>query len=152
MSPSARTKDPQVRGLRARLRPRCERRGVAVVEFAVIAPLLFLLLLGIIEFGRLLMVQQLLTNASREGARRAVLEQSTSAEVTTLVESYLANGSISGASATVTPSDLTTLGFGDPVAVSVNISYDKVSWLPAPWFLAGKTLAAKCVMNTERPE
>ena len=43
------------------------RRGVATVEFAIVAPLFFLLVLGCIEFGRALMVQQMLTNASRVG-------------------------------------------------------------------------------------
>jgi Flp pilus assembly protein TadG len=52
-----------------------------VVEFAVVAPLLFLLIFGMIEFGRMVMVQQILTNASREGARRGILEQSTATEV-----------------------------------------------------------------------
>ena len=47
------------------------RTGAAVIEFAVIGPLLVLLILGVIEFGRMVMVQQILTNASREGARRA---------------------------------------------------------------------------------
>ena len=69
-------------------RPR-NRRGVAAVEFAVVAPFLILLIFGIIEFGRAIMVQQVLTNASREGTRRAVLEEVTESEVTTVVSDYL---------------------------------------------------------------
>jgi hypothetical protein len=57
------------------------RRGAAVVEFAVIAPLFFMMVFGIIEFGRALMVQQILTNASREGARRAIVEGATESEI-----------------------------------------------------------------------
>ncbi len=44
-----------------------------MVEFAIVAPIFFLLIFGMIEFGRVVMVQQLLTNASREGARLGVL-------------------------------------------------------------------------------
>ena len=77
------------------------RRGAAVVEFAVIAPLLFMLIFGMLEFGRLIMVQQVLTNASREGARRAVLEQASAAEVETLVADYLTASSVVGANVNV---------------------------------------------------
>ena len=47
--------------------------GVAAVEFAIVAPIFFMLVIGIIEVGRAIMVQQVLINASRVGARRAVM-------------------------------------------------------------------------------
>ena len=40
----------------------------------MVAPVLFLIVFGMIEFGRMVMVQQVITNASREGARVAVLD------------------------------------------------------------------------------
>jgi hypothetical protein len=46
--------------------------GGALVEFAVVMPLLFLLLFGFVEFGVLLHNQQVITNASREVARAAI--------------------------------------------------------------------------------
>jgi Flp pilus assembly protein TadG len=48
-----------------------ETCGAALVEFAIITPLLFVLLFGIIEFGIVLYDQAVITNASREGARWA---------------------------------------------------------------------------------
>ena len=48
-----------------------QHRGAAMVEFAIVAPLLFVLLFGIIEFGVILYDQAVITNASREGARWA---------------------------------------------------------------------------------
>ncbi len=48
------------------------RCGAAAVEFAIVAPVFFLLVIGMIEIGRALMVQQVLINASRVGARQAV--------------------------------------------------------------------------------
>lgn len=136
----------------ARRRGHARRRGSAVAEFAVVAPLLFLLLFGMFEFGRLVMVQQILTNASREGARRGILEQSTTAEVETVVTDYLSGSSIPGATVAVSPSPLSGVGFGDPVTVTVSVPFDQVSWVPAPWFLRGKTLTAQSVMRAERPE
>ncbi len=44
------------------------------MEFAVVAPLFLVFVFGMIEYGRMVMVQQVITNASREGARRAVLD------------------------------------------------------------------------------
>ena len=92
----ARTACHTARGRRRAGRKR--RRGAAVIEFAVVAPLLFLLILVIFEFGRMVMAHQILTNAAREGARRAILEQSTAAEVQQTITNYLARNSISGAS------------------------------------------------------
>ncbi len=44
-------------------------RGAAAVEFALILPILIVLVLGIVEFGRVYNVQISVTNAAREGAR-----------------------------------------------------------------------------------
>jgi Flp pilus assembly protein TadG len=128
-----------------------DRCGAAAVEFAVVAPFLFLLIFGIIEFGRAIMVQQVLTNASREGARRAVVENVTVSEVTTVVSDYLAIGSVPGTSVTVSPAPLSSAGFGDPVTVTVSVPYDQVSWLP-PFFLGGRTLSATTRMRADRLE
>ncbi|MFH1919179.1 MAG: TadE/TadG family type IV pilus assembly protein [Planctomycetota bacterium] len=123
-----------------------------MVEFAVVAPILFLLVFGIIEFGRLVMVEQILTNASREGARRAILEQSTVAGVETTVSDYLTGSSVSGATVTVTPDPLNQVGFGDLVTVTVAVTFDQVSWLPASRFLSGTNLTTQSAMRAERPE
>jgi Flp pilus assembly protein TadG len=49
------------------------QKGAAVVEFAVIAPLLLVILFGIIEFSILMFDKAMLTNASREGARAGIV-------------------------------------------------------------------------------
>ncbi len=128
---------------------RRERRGAAVVEFAVVAPILFLLVFGMIEYGRLVMVQQVLTNATREGARHGVLDGSTTTEVQTTVTNYLTSANIAGATVTVNPDPPDSAGFGDPVTVSVSIPFNQVSWLPAPMFLSGVDMTATSVMRRE---
>ncbi len=130
---------------------RRNRRAAAAVEFALVAPLFFLLILGMIEYGRMVMVQQVITNASREGARQGVLDGATTAQITTLVNDYLTAGQISSASATVTvaPNPPTDAEFGDPVTVTVAIPFNQVSWLPSPMYLGGKTLSATTVMRRE---
>ena len=128
---------------------RRKRRGAAAVEFAVVAPVFLLLVFGMIEYGRMVMVQQVLTNASREGARCAVLDGTTHQEVVDTVTAYLTSGSIQGANITVTPTNPEDAGFGDPVTVSVDIGFSQVSWLPSPMYLGGKTLSATTVMRRE---
>lgn len=55
-----------------RLRRRSgDERGATLVEFAIVAPLLFLLLFGVIEFARLITTFVSVSTASREGARYA---------------------------------------------------------------------------------
>ena len=149
LGPPRATSQPQLRRKRALVRP-AERRGVSAVEFAIIAPLFVLLILGVIEFGRAMMVKQIITNAAREGARRAIIETATESEVKQVVNDYLANASISGATVSVNPASLSTLGLGDPVTVQVSVSCNTISWTPAPWFLRGKTLSESTTMRAER--
>lgn len=128
---------------------RKQRRAAAAVEFAVVAPVFFLLVLGMIEYGRMVMVQQVITNASREGARRAVLDGSTAAEVQATVNTYMTSGGVSGGTVTVSPNPPNTAAFGEPVTVTVTIPFSQVSWLPSPMFLGGKTLTSATVMRRE---
>jgi Flp pilus assembly protein TadG len=51
-------------------------RGQALVEFALILPAILLLVVGMLEFARAWNLHQVMTDAAREGARRAVLANS----------------------------------------------------------------------------
>ncbi len=125
-----------------------ERRGVAAVEFAIVAPLFFMLVFGCIEFGRALMVQQILTNASRVGAREAITLNATEEDVISTASTYATNTSVSGVTVTVTPSPAAAAA-GDMVSVTVAVPFSNVSWIPAPWFMGGTSLDATSVMRKE---
>jgi Flp pilus assembly protein TadG len=126
------------------------RRGAAIVEFAVIAPIFLTLVGGMIELGRAIVVVQILTNASREGSRIAGYDTTTSSStVTSAVNTFLTNEGINGATTAVTPSSLSSVADGTQVSVTVSIPYSSVSWLPKPFFLGGKTLTATTVMCRE---
>jgi Flp pilus assembly protein TadG len=116
------------------------------VEFAVVAPVFLALVFGMIEFGRVVMVQQLLTNATREGARKGVLQDSTTTDVQNTVVSYLQSASINIAASAVTVSS------GDTVTVAVTVPFNQVSWLPTPIFLNGHSLNASASMRRESTE
>jgi Flp pilus assembly protein TadG len=128
---------------------RKNRRAAAAVEFAVVAPLFFLLVFGMVEYGRMVMVQQIITNGSREGARIAVLDGATTEEVASAVAVYLDNASISGAEVSVSPDPPSSAGYGEAVTVVVSVGFNQVSWLPSPMYLGGNTMTATTVMRRE---
>ena len=94
------------------------QRGASAVEFAIVLPLLLLFIFGIIEFGILFYNKAVITNASREGARTAILYDmegetpiyKTAADVQNVVLNYCSNFLINF-SGSKTPSVDTT----DPV-------------------------------------
>src|SRR5947209_7170254 len=103
-------------------RRRARRYGAAAVEMAFIAPVLFTLVLGIIEFGRVMMVEEVLNNAAREACRKAVLEGSTTADARTTASTYMSNATVPLSNAanqvTVSP-DPSTAGPGTAITVTI---------------------------------
>lgn len=74
---------------------RQRRRGQALVEFTLVAPIFFLLLFGIVEAGRFMFYYEVLNNATREGARYAIVNGASSDEVNPCPTGPPAPGSIS---------------------------------------------------------
>lgn len=111
------------------------RRGVVLLEFIIVFPILLFSVVAIIELGRAIMVQQILTNAAREGARRAVLPETTNADVTQLVTNYLQRTSLGNATPTIQimneagePLDLATADPRDVVFLGVSVPYSEVGF------------------------
>lgn len=128
------------------------RSGASAVEFAVVAPVFFLVVLGIIEFGRMVMVQQVITNAAREGARIAVLDGSTTVKVTQRVNDYLSAARLAGATINVSPSPPSSAKYDEPVSVEVRIPFSAVSALARPFMSKATVLTANSVMRRETVE
>lgn len=135
-------------GRRGRPRKAGWRRGAAAVEFAMVAPIFFMLCIGMIEIGRAIMVQQVLINAARVGARRAVMLSSSTSAVTSTVSDYTTGVGVPTVTTTVTP-DPATAEAGTAITVTTSVSYASVSWVPAPRFMGGKTLSSTSVMRKE---
>ena len=135
----------------ATYRPRSlsKPRGSAVVEFAVVAPLLFAVVLGLVEFGRAIMVEQTLVSASREACRTAVLAGTTKQDVINRATSSLNAAGISNFTITMNPDPPSSAAEGTPVTVTITVSFNNVTWLPVPIYLGGKNLTASSVMRRE---
>lgn len=139
---------PRPAGLRPSPR-RAARGGVAAVEFAMVAPLFLILLLGVIEYGRMLVVQQVVNEAAREGVRAAVCTGAQTSDVLTAANDRLAASSVSGATVTVNPNPPSSAINGDPVSVTVEVPFSAVSWLHSSAALDATTLTATCTMRSE---
>jgi Flp pilus assembly protein TadG len=81
----------QVRRLLRRFR---SEEAAQLVEFALVLPMLLLVVLGIAEFGFIFQRYEVVTNAAREGARMAVLPGYTAADVTARVRVYVTQGKV----------------------------------------------------------
>lgn len=127
-------------------------RGAAMLELALTLPIFLTLTLGLIEFGRALMVQQMLTAAAREGARYASLPGIGNAVVETRIRNHLSRGGIDPelVRIDVTPEDLDSARSGTQIHVTVQVFYGDVTWLANPWFLRNATrLSSTTVMRHE---
>lgn len=126
--------------------------GSATVEFAIIFPLFVLLLIGMLEFGLAIWRQEILTNASREGARAGIVSsipRPTDAEITTVVQTYLTNSGLDPSATTISVTG-TDGSFGEPLTVEVQYP-NNFFVLPnlLPGLDASFTLQAKTVMLLE---
>ena len=116
-------------------RRRGQRRGVALVEFAMVVPVLFLFIFGIIELSRYVMVQQALTSAAQRGCRKAMLATTVNDDtVETTVRGYLegALGPLAESDSlnvAISPRDFTNVAAGSDISVQVQVSTSDISWV-----------------------
>jgi len=119
---------------------------------ALVLPLLLLLVFGIAEFGIALYRQEVLTNASREGARAGIVLSTppvTTAQIQSVVTNYLTNAGWNAALATVTATGAGgAFGTNVTVTVTFNTSFSILSGL-VPGLPATKTLRAQTIMRHE---
>ena len=153
------------------------RRGVAAVEFALLLPVFVLLVLGTIEATSMIFLQQSLEIAAYEGARIALVPDSTDGNVEGAARQILDARNVQGSTTTVKRGYSVrgvegVLDLRDPedravfmelrrqrllrrgnidamIQVSVEESCDENS-LFAPWFFAGQTLSADVALRRDR--
>lgn len=69
-------------------------RGAELIEFALVLPILLMVVLGVVDFGLLFQRMEVVTNAAREGARIAVLPGYGAADVQARACDYIASGGV----------------------------------------------------------
>ncbi len=130
------------------------RRGIAAVEMAFVAPFVLLLVFTSVEFSRMMMVRQALTNAAREGCRHASLVTTQSdTDVDSVIRDRLGGVIIDADNSDivrigVTPTFTTSPASGQTITVSVEVDCADVSFLP-PFFFADAVIFSQSSINRE---
>jgi Flp pilus assembly protein TadG len=137
-----------------RLRMWRDERGAAAVEFALVLPVILLILFGTIEFGRAWNVRQTLTDAAREGARLAAVgngiitpTEALQDSVTKIVLNSALRAGLNTSNLSITPTGVGG-GSGNPVRINVQYQYDPLfgKWVLSEDFLQIRTFS---VMRNE---
>ena len=92
--------------------------GVALIEFAFVLPILLVLAMGMLDFGRAFHMKSMLDQAAREGARVAVVTSPDADIVESRVDAVLASGGITPTSVTIDGPDAAQM-----VTVTVNATF-----------------------------
>ena len=122
-----------------------DERGATAVEFAMILPLLILLVIGIAEFGRAFQVQGTLSAAAREGVRLMALQNDpASARAAVRSAATSLDPGVTDAQIAISPATCPTLAAGS-TQVRLTVTY------PMPYltgfFGTGVTLTGTGVMR-----
>ncbi|MEW6327514.1 MAG: TadE/TadG family type IV pilus assembly protein [Thermodesulfobacteriota bacterium] len=129
-----------------------DQKGAAAVEFALVLPILILFIFGIIEFGMGMHAKEILTNASREGARAGIVAgdpRPTESQIIDVVKTYLTNAALD-----VNKAEIKVSGAGGTPGsyLTVQVQYPyKFEVLPGFMtdFAGDITLTGRTVMRTE---
>lgn len=124
-----------------------DRKGTSTVEFAIILPLLLVILFGIIEFSLVFYDKAMITNASREGARAGIVFRSDAdtgvyspmaqGEISQVVNDYLGTppnsrlitSTNAPAITTVVPTQCPDLTAAPPRQITVTVTYPYTFWI-----------------------
>ena len=125
------------------------RRGLAMVEAALLLPLLLTILIGLLEYGWLFFKFQQVNGAARHGTRIGVTEPATQAQVQAAISQMMTNAGLQASGYTVTFSaDPASLLPGQLLTTTVTIPYSNIELIgfpliPIPANLNGSTSMVK---------
>ncbi|TSE14935.1 pilus assembly protein [Arthrobacter sp. KBS0703] len=115
---------------------KASERGAVAVEFALLAPVLVMLLLGIAEFGRAYNAQITLTNAAREGVRvMAINNSQTDARTAAKNAAALLNPALADGNVTFSAPSCTV---GAQVSVTISYTLSTMTGIAGPFPMTGK--------------
>ncbi|MCU0712460.1 MAG: pilus assembly protein [Pirellula sp.] len=126
---------------------RSTRRGATTVEFAMVAPIAFLLLFGSLELGHANMVFHSAEAAAYEGARKGIVPGATAAECIAEANEMLQLCRVRGGNVTVIPATLTPNDAS--VTVRIEVPYRSNS-LIVPFFTRSLVINRECRLSRER--
>ncbi len=119
------------------------------MEFALVAPIFFLIVFGVLDLGRVVYQYNLIANSAREGARLAIIQSNTNAQVTDRVVASSAN-LIAAGNVAISGTRTCTAGPCGTVTVSVQRTFVPVTPLIGNIVGNSLTLTASSTMVVER--
>ncbi len=127
------------------------RGGNAVLETALVLPVLLLMAFGTVEFGHYFFVKHTLQGAAREGARRAIVSGAANTDINTSVQNAMSAAGYASNVYTITtsPANVASAASGSNVSVTVSCTWGTVGVRPMGLMSAGKNVNAVAVMRKE---
>lgn len=123
---------------------RDNENGQSLVEFALVIPIFALILIGIVELGNIWMTMNVLTGASREGARVAAVTSPDTELVSTAVRNVLSSIGVTGETVTIEGPNIDA-----EVSVSVRITYTSITGGIIPGLAGSVELVRSTTMHWE---
>lgn len=124
------------------------RAGAAIVELAVVLPVLLLMLIGTIEACAAIHLQQLLDITAYEAARTSLLPKNTTLAVQTAANKFLASRNTKNANVSISPANFESATIG--TTITITVSAPTQSNLPiSPFFFKNRTITSTCSMMKE---
>lgn len=113
----------------------------------------FLIVLGLIEMCRVLMVCHMLHEASRRGCRAAVIEGTSNTDAQTAIDNYLHGNYVNGYSMTVLVNDAVananTANADDEVTVQISVPISSITWIPGQTYFFSGTVTEQYTLRRE---
>lgn len=144
------------------------RQGIAASEFAILAPFLFFLVMGIFEMSRAIMIKEILSNAARKGCSKGIIAGKTYSDITTEVNDIMTDMGINTSQVTTTIQVATYSGSGtnntptwgtaatvtsstfspsacDQISVKVSVPVTSVLWF-TPVFMPSSSVESETIV------
>jgi Flp pilus assembly protein TadG len=125
------------------------RRGAALVEFALVLPVIVMLMLGCLEMGRGIMVQHTLQEAAQAACRVYSVSDADPSAHEAIIAQAMQRAGIAKYSVAYDPASKSQITAAlEPVTVTISVDFGEVAWLSTN-HLAKKTIAGRCTMPAD---
>ena len=119
---------------------RRRRRGAVLVEFAITAPILFMIVFASFEFSRVNMLRNTIENAACEGARRGIVPGATALACEQSAQKLLDIVRVNNSTVVATPNPITATT--EEVTVVVTVPLDVSNGYLMPRYFLGREIKA----------
>jgi Flp pilus assembly protein TadG len=124
------------------------RAGVAAAEFAVCLPVIILIVLATIEACTMVFLKQSLSIAAYEGARAALVQSASTADVQRVAQQVLTERRVNGGTVSISPANLASIKPGQYLTVTVSAPAAGNNSIPLR-FYRGRSVAGSATMMKE---